>query len=159
MKVPSIWNPSSYSARSPVLLVGSCARIAIYDPVTRVGGLLHAMLPDLAIDLEKAARKPAVFLDTGIPVLFRAADELRAEKLRVHICVVGGAQIMDSSGLFNLGKRNSDAVTALFPRHGLRSVAEEFGGLVNRTMYLNLATGQLNLKVSGQTEEVALCNR
>jgi chemotaxis receptor (MCP) glutamine deamidase CheD len=38
-------------------------------------------------------------------------------------------------------------------------VAEEFGGLVNRTMYLNLATGQLNLKVSGQTEEVALCNR
>jgi chemotaxis receptor (MCP) glutamine deamidase CheD len=38
-------------------------------------------------------------------------------------------------------------------------VAEEVGGLVNRTMYLNLATGQLSLKISGQQEEVVLCKR
>lgn len=139
--------------------LGSCVGIAIYDPVARVGGLLHAMLPDSTIDLDKAARKPAMFVDTGIPALFRAAYELRAEKHRVHIYVVGGAQIMDNSGFFNIGKRNYEAVTAIFQRHGLRSVAEEVGGLVNRTMYLNLATGQLNLKVSGQTEEVVLCKR
>ncbi len=139
--------------------LGSCVGIAIYDPVSRVGGLLHAMLPDSTIDTEKAARKPAMFVDTGIPALFRAAYELRAEKHRVHIYVVGGAQIMDNSGFFNIGKRNYEAVTTIFSRHGLRSVAEEVGGLVNRTMYLNLATGQLSLKISGQQEEVVLCKR
>lgn len=139
--------------------LGSCVGIAIYDPVSRVGGLLHTMLPDSTIDAEKAARKPAMFVDTGIPALFRAAYELRAEKHRVHIYVVGGAQIMDNSGFFNIGKRNYEAVTAIFSRHGLRSVAEEVGGLVNRTMYLNLATGQLSLKISGQQEEVVLCKR
>jgi chemotaxis protein CheD len=138
--------------------LGSCVGIAIYDPVSRVGGLLHAMLPDSTIDAEKAARKP-MFVDTGIPALFRAAYELHAEKHRVHIYVVGGAQIMDNSGFFNIGKRNYEAVTAIFSRHGLRSVAEEVGGLVNRTMYLNLATGQLSLKISGQQEEVVLCKR
>jgi chemotaxis protein CheD len=147
-------NPNSVLA---TYSLGSCVGIAIYDPVSRVGGLLHAMLPDSTIDLEKAGRKPAMFVDTGIPALFRAAYELRAEKHRVHIYVVGGAQIMDSSGFFNIGKRNYDAVQGIFSRHGLRAVAEEVGGMVNRTMFLNLSTGILSLKISGQTEEVVLC--
>lgn len=136
--------------------LGSCLGVAIYDPVVRVGGLLHLMLPDSGIDPAKAAANPAMFVDTGVPTLFRAAYELRADKHRLQIYVAGGAQIMDNSGFFNIGRRNYEALTALLARHSLHIQAEQVGGLVNRTLYLNLATGGVSLKVSGQTKDIAL---
>lgn len=137
--------------------LGSCLGIVIYDPVAKVGGLLHAMLPDSTIDPTKAAKQPAMFIDTGIPSLFRAAYEMRAEKHRVHIYVVGGAQIMDSSNFFNIGRRNYEAVTGIFDKHGLKISGEEVGGMVNRTVYLDLSTGVVTLKISGKAEEITLC--
>lgn len=136
--------------------LGSCLAVAIYDPVIRAGGLLHIMLPDSSIDPQKAAKQPGMFVDTGVPALFRAAYQLGAEKMRVRIAVAGGAQIMDSSGFFNIGKRNYETLSALFRKHGLTVAAEQVGGLVNRTIHLNLATGEVRLKVSGQASEIPL---
>ena len=137
--------------------LGSCLGIAIYDPVVKAGGLLHIMLPDSTIDSVKAAKQPSMFVDTGVPALFRAAYQLRAEKHRMIICVAGGAQIMDSGGFFNIGSRNYDALGKLFAEHGLKIQAEQIGGMVNRTMHLNLATGEVRLKISGQAQETILC--
>ena len=137
--------------------LGSCLGISIYDPVVKAGGLLHLMLPDSNIDPIKAAKQPAMFVDTGVPALFRAAYQLRAEKHRMIISVAGGAQIMDSSGFFNIGARNYEALSRLFNEHSLRIQAEQVGGLVNRTMYLNLSTGEVRLKISGQPQEAILC--
>jgi chemotaxis protein CheD len=137
--------------------LGSCIGVSIYDPIARVGGLLHVMLPESKIDLDKAQRQPAMFMDTGIPALFRAAYELKAEKYQVQICVAGGAQVMDSSGFFSIGKRNYETLKAILNEHSLKIHAEQVGGMVSRSMYLNLATGDVKLKVSGQAEDIVLC--
>jgi chemotaxis protein CheD len=147
------------SATLTTYSLGSCLGISIYDPVAHVGGLLHIMLPDSSIDAAKAAAKPGMFVDTGVPALFRATYQLGADKHRVQIAVAGGAQIMDSSGYFNIGKRNFEMLTQLFAQHGLRIAAAEVGGYVNRTMHLRLATGEVRLKVSGQTSETVLICR
>lgn len=137
--------------------LGSCIGVSIYDPVAKVGGLLHVMLPESKIDLDKAQRQPAMFMDTGIPALFRAAYELKAEKYQVKICVAGGAQVMDSSGFFSIGKRNYETLKAILNEHGLTIHAEQVGGMVSRSMYLNLASGEVRLKVSGHAEDFVLC--
>jgi chemotaxis protein CheD len=98
-----------------------------------------------------------MFMDSGIPALFRAAYQLKAEKYRVQICVAGGAQVMDSSGFFSIGKRNYETLRNILREHGLKITAEQIGGMVSRSMYLNLATGEVKLKVSGQSEDVVLC--
>jgi chemotaxis protein CheD len=136
--------------------LGSCLGITIYDPVMRVGGLLHAMLPDSTINADKAAEQPAMFVDTGLSALFRAAYELKADKHRMQICVAGGAQFMDKSGFFNIGQRNHVCLTEMLRQNRLSIKAEEVGGLVSRTMHLNLATGTVHLKTSGQTDETIL---
>jgi len=136
--------------------LGSCLGISIYDPVTRVGGLVHIMLPDSSISPEKARAQPAMFLDTGLPKLFQSAYQMRLDKHRALICVAGGAQIMDDNNLFNIGQRNYAALAGLLHQHGLRIVAEDVRGMVNRTMYLKLATGEVRLKVSGQPMEMCL---
>ena len=137
--------------------LGSCLGITLYDPEVRVGGLLHIMLPDSRIDSGKATAQPAMFVDSGFPALLGAACKLGADKRRVQICVAGGAQIMDNSGHFNIGKRNYEAFTKMLNEHGLRCHAEQVGGMVNRTLYLNLATGDVRLKISGQPQEIFLC--
>lgn len=136
--------------------LGSCIGLTIYDPVVRAGGLVHVMLPDSGLDPAKAAGQPAMFMDTGVAALFRAAYGLRADKHRVQICVAGGAQVMDQSGYFSIGKRNYEALMKLLNTHRLSVCAEQVGGLVSRSLFLDLATGNVRLKVAGQPQEVWL---
>jgi chemotaxis protein CheD len=136
--------------------LGSCLGITIYDPVVRVGGLLHVMLPDSSINEEKAREQPGMFVDTGIPQLFKDSYKLGAVKNRVHICVAGGAQFLDKTGYFNIGQRNVEQLTALLDKHGLTVDAMEVGGLVSRTVQLNMDSGEVRLKSSGQTTETIL---
>jgi len=46
--------------------LGSCIAVAVYDPLVKVGGLLHYMLPDSTLDPQKAQNQPGMFADTGI---------------------------------------------------------------------------------------------
>ncbi len=132
--------------------LGSCIAVLLWDPKVKVAGLLHYMLPDSKIDPERAKKKPYMFGDTGIPNLFRAAYALGAVKERMQVYVVGGSQLMDSAGIFNIGVRNYDIVTRLFAKNGIKPVKEDIGGSVNRTISIELATGKILLKVSGKGE-------
>jgi chemotaxis protein CheD len=136
--------------------LGSCIGVTVFDPVVRVGGMLHVMLPDSAIDPGKGRAKPGMFMDTGLAALFRSAYELGAVKQRLRICAAGGAQIMDTTGFFNIGKRNYEILNEFLRQQGLRTAAEQVGGLVNRTMNLRLNTGQVTLRISGQPKETIL---
>lgn len=136
--------------------LGSCVGVTLYDPVTHVGGLLHAMLPTSTISPEKARTQPGMFLDTGVPSLLHSARQLRLEPSRAIVCVAGGSQIMDAQGYFNIGRRNLDALAGLLRQHALRTTAEEVGGTVNRTLYLRISTGEVRLKTSGQSQETTL---
>ena len=129
--------------------LGSCIGLAIYDPVVKVGGLLHYMLPDSGIDKAKAKSNPYMFGDTGIPTLFKAAYQYGAKKNRIRTIVVGGAQILDQAGLFNIGKRNHALLRKMFWKNNVMTHFEDVGGTVNRTLKLEVDTGQAWLKVSG----------
>ena len=59
---------------------------------------------------------------------------------------------MDTEGVFNIGKRNYMALTRMFLKNGIRIAKEDVGGTVNRTINLDVATGQTRLKVSGRGE-------
>ncbi|MBF0118120.1 MAG: chemotaxis protein CheD [Desulfobacterales bacterium] len=133
--------------------LGSCIGITIYDAYAKVGGMLHFMLPKSNLDEEKAQKNPAMFADTGIPALFRAAYKLGAKKQRMKIVIAGGAQILDEKGFFNIGKRNHIAVQEIFSKNNLTISYEDVGGNINRTLKLDIATGDTYIKTSGQGEK------
>lgn len=136
--------------------LGSCLGVAIYDPLARAGGLLHAMLPESAINPTKAAERPGMFVDTGLAALFRACYQLGADKRRLRICVAGGAQFMDKTNYFNIGQRNYQQFQDILRQHGLAVAAQQVGGLVSRTIQLIIRTGEVRLKTSGQAQGVIL---
>jgi chemotaxis protein CheD len=127
--------------------------VAIFDPVLKVGGLLHYMLPDSALDAEKARRRPFMFADTGIPLLFQSAYQLGAVRSRLEVAVLGGAQVMDTSETFNIGKRNHLALRKIFWKAGILVRAEDVGGTQSRTVRMELATGRIAVR-RGLTEEI-----
>jgi len=132
--------------------LGSCIGVVIWDPAVKVGGMLHYMLPDASIDKQKAVERPYMFASTGIPRLFKEAYKLGAVKGRMVIKVVGGSQIMDSAGMFNIGKRNYLVLREMFWKNQVMIAKEDIGGMVNRTVSLEVGTGLTILKVSGQGE-------
>ncbi len=132
--------------------LGSCVGVCIYDPVARVGGILHFMLPESKLSPEKAAQRPYMFADVGIPLLFHEAYRLGASKGRIVVKAAGGAQVLDPAGLFNIGKRNILALRKILWQNGVMLGATALGGTVNRTMSLDLGTGLVLLKTSGEGE-------
>jgi chemotaxis protein CheD len=133
--------------------LGSCIGIAIYDAAVKVGGLLHFMLPESSLDLNKAKKNPYMFADTGIPALFKAAYKLGAKKERMKVIVAGGSQVLDQQGFFNIGKRNDMAVRKIFHRNNVIIDYRDVGGNVNRTIRLAVKSGDVSLKVSGRGEK------
>ena len=132
--------------------LGSCIGLAVYDSVARVGGILHLMLPESNIDTAKAQKNPYMFADTGIPTLFKSAYKLGAKKQRMRTIVVGGAQVLDQKGFFNIGKRNQMAVKKMLWKNNVIIDHEDVGGNVNRTLKLAVKNGQTWLKTSGKGE-------
>ena len=86
--------------------LGSSLGVLIYDPVARVAGLLHSILPISKMDAQKAIRFPSVFVDTGVNLLFREAAKLGAEKKRLLVTAVGCSSLMDEKVFFQIGERN-----------------------------------------------------
>jgi len=132
--------------------LGSCIAVIIFDPVVRVGGMLHYMLPESSLDPEKARQNPWMFADTGIAMLFKQSYQLGAKKQNIIVKAVGGAQILDPNGVFNIGKRNYLAMRKIFWRNNVMVAAEHVGGSVNRTVRLEIDTGRVLLKVAGGSE-------
>ncbi len=133
--------------------LGSCVAVIIHDGVARVGGLLHFMLPESSLDGAKAERNPYLFADTGIPLLFRGAYEHGAQKRRLTVTVIGGAQMMDSAGQFHIGEKNCLAMRKILCKAGLVVGREVLGGTVSRTVRLEVSSGRLLLREDGGVEQ------
>jgi chemotaxis protein CheD len=126
--------------------LGSCVAVSIYDPVARVGGLLHFMLPEAPVDAARTRKNPYMFADSGIPMMFHEAYEKGAEKRRLRVRVAGGAQIMDEHSVFNIGQRNCVAMKKIFWKAGVIVHAEDTGGKTARTMHFEMASGRITLR-------------
>jgi chemotaxis protein CheD len=129
--------------------LGSCIAVVVYDPAAKVGGLLHFMLPDSTLDAGKAKDTPAMFADTGIPLLFKSCYKLGADKKRMVVKVAGGASILDESNFFRIGQKNIMAMRKIFWSNNVLIDAEDTGKNFNRTVRIDLGTGKVSIKRAG----------
>ena len=129
--------------------LGSCLGIMIYDPIVKVGGLLHAMLPESSNERTGMEFNPYKYIDTGIPLLFKETYKLGATKNRLKVVVAGGAQILDDSGYFNIGKRNIAMMRKIFWKNGVMIDKEHIEGNISRTVRLHISDGSIKLTLGG----------
>lgn len=126
--------------------LGSCIGLALYDAKAGVGGLLHYMLPDSAIDPARGKENPYVFADTGIPLLIQQVCAAGAGKRNLAAHAAGGASIIYANTGFDIGKRNYLALRKILWKAGVLLSGEAVGGAISRTVRLEIGSGQLWLQ-------------
>jgi chemotaxis protein CheD len=131
--------------------LGSCVGVTLWDPKTKVGGMLHFQLPTSTIDVDRAKQNPMMFADTGFTHLLNEMISRGASKKRLKVRIAGAAQMLNDAKLFDIGRRNHTAVRKILWQHGMFIDAEHVGGSVARTMYLALADGSVTQKMAGES--------
>ena len=124
--------------------------MTLYDPVAKVGGLLHFMLPSARLNEEKADEMPAMFADTGIPAFFKTAYDLGARKERLVVCAAGGAEVLGDDGHFKIGSRNRTMLRKIFWKNNILISGDDTGGSICRTMAIVIADGAVSSKHKGK---------
>jgi chemotaxis protein CheD len=134
--------------------LGSCLGITLYDPISHVGAMVHVMLPSSSIDPVKAATNPYMFVDTGVKGLFLESYKAGAQRNRLVVFAAGGACAngLEQDDYFQIGKRNVTVLRSLLWKNGIILKNCDFGGNLARTMSLDVATGQVLIRINGTTE-------
>lgn len=134
--------------------LGSCLGLVLYDPVARVGGLLHAMLPLSKINPQKAATHPYMFVDTGVPELFRAVYAIGGLKERIVVRVAGCASPLNAGEMFRIGEHNHVMLRKLLWKNSILIAAEDVGGTAGRTVRFDLDTGRVVIRSGAEDHEL-----
>lgn len=133
--------------------LGSCIGIAFYDPVLHLGALLHIMLPAQNSTSDTNVFK---YADSGIRETIRKLTAFGLVKRRAIVKIAGGAKMFEIRGnadFGNIGQRNSAAVKQVLYEEGMRLGAEDTGGTYARTMYINVANGEVAIRTFGRPEK------
>ena len=135
--------------------LGSCIGLTLYDPVSKIGGLVHYMLPDST--KLKNNTDIAKFGDTGIRELLKQVLASGANQRRLVAKIAGGACMFEMSGLSsvgNVGARNAEAAKEILKELKIPLVAEDTGLNYGRTVELKCETGEYVIKAVGKQIKV-----
>ena len=134
--------------------LGSCVGLTLYDPVSRVGGLLHVMLPDSRFRSPAREFNPYMFADTGFYALLRGVEQAGAKRQRLVAKLAGGANMLGGTAIFDIGGRNAEALLGYCRLERIPVAATSLGGTVGRSMELMLSDGTVRVRLLGVGEEV-----
>ena len=135
--------------------LGSCIGLTLYDPVKKVGGLVHYMLPDST--KVKDNTNIAKLGDTGMRELLKQILAIGANQRRLVSKIAGGACMFETSGLSsigNVGARNAEQAKLVLKQLGIPLVAEDTGLNYGRTVELDCNTGDFLIKSVGKSSKV-----
>lgn len=125
--------------------LGSCVGLTLVDPVTRVGGMAHVMLPSSEIAREGQLNR-AKYADTAIPLMIDSMIRLGAQLRRLQAKMAGGAQMFafaSSGDTMRIGPRNVESCKEMLLQYSIPLLAEDTGGNFGRTIELCTETGSL----------------
>ena len=132
--------------------LGSCIGIALYDPVSKVTGLAHIMLPDSTQIRNNS--NIAKFADTGIQELYDDMIKAGAMRSRIRAKIAGAAKMFELSGAsstINVGERNAIACRNKLKQLGIPLLSEDCGKNYGRTVELYSESGDFLIKAVGKT--------
>lgn len=135
--------------------LGSCVGIAIRDPLTKVGGLAHIMLPD-STAIRNAGMNIAKFADTGIEELVRQMEARGAVRSRMTAKLAGGATMFAFQGksdMVQVGVRNAEACVKKLKEMNIPILAQDTGGSYGRTVIFYPETGDYVIRAVGKPEQ------
>jgi chemotaxis protein CheD len=141
--------------RSPGVLktlLGSCIGIVLHDPLNKIGGLLHIMLPKRNSEDAKITK----YADTGLPyIVSQMVSNAGASRSALYAKIFGGAKMFETNGkMMNIGEANEFEVRRILKEAGIRITASKTGGTKGYNIIFDTETGKVTCRIFGEPEEV-----
>ena len=137
--------------------LGSCVGIAVRDPVNKIGGVAHIMLPDSKA-IRNGQQNIAKFADTGIEELVRQMEKLGAKRSRMVAKIAGGATMFvfqgNGSNIGQVGDRNVEAVKSKLKELKIPILAQDTGENYGRTVVFYPENGDFHIRAVGKSETI-----
>ena len=130
-------------------ILGSCVGVILHDPVKRISGLAHVMLP------YSSRRDSSVgkYADTAIPALLAlmTGNGSRASSLKAYL--IGGAKMfpMATGGIGSIGDQNVSAARKVLEEAAVPIVFEDTGGTRGRTVIFDNESGEVSVHTLNPT--------
>lgn len=134
--------------------LGSCVGIALYAPKAKVGALSHIMLPDSTAFKDKSNWPK--FADLALPKIIKELKEQTNED-QLLVKIAGGASMFsfsEASSVLQIGQRNVDSVKRILTDLNLTILSEDVGGKMGRSMFVNLETFEVKVRLVNREEIV-----
>ena len=128
--------------------------IGMYNFIEKFGGIAHISVPEHLIDSSEGFYS---YMEKSISSLLEKIDPKRARIHYGHICLVGGANRLDTikkSTHFNIGTRSIIAAREILNKHHLNILKEEVGGNLSRTFRVYIGSGKMTCRTIGFEEKL-----
>jgi chemotaxis protein CheD len=106
-------------------VLGSCVSACIHDPVTKVGGMNHFMLPEG--DSTSPASATMRYGSFAMEVLINELLKAGADRGRLEAKVFGGGAVLSAMQQMNIGERNGIFVLNYLKTEGIPVRAQDLG--------------------------------
>ena len=149
-----------YASKRNILIVtvlGSCVSACLRDPVARIGGMNHFMLPDRAGNNTTLLSEPARYGAHAMEMLINNLLSMGARRERLEAKVFGAGRVL--AGMSDVGARNAQFALEYLERERIPVHARDVGGESARKVYLFVETGRVLVKEINELRNDTVLNR
>lgn len=130
-----------------VTVLGSCVAACIRDPIAKIGGMNHFMLPSHKTGNWGDDSRSTRFGNFAMEKLINELIKAGCDRNRMEIKVFGGGNVTDTSNA--VGSDNAAFVMRYLADEGLRCAAQDLGGSLPRRIHYYPSTGRVVRKLLG----------
>lgn len=124
-------------------ILGSCISVCLWDPILRVGGMNHFLLPFW----NGEGLQTPKYGNVAIPMLIEKMIALGCRKENLMAKVFGGSNMLEtSSGLLNIGERNTLLADKMLADEKIGILSRDAGGNSGRKIMFVSNTGEVFVK-------------
>ena len=144
--IGGIWASQKPSVVRTVL--GSCISVCLRDPIAKVGGMNHFMLPETIGDDASSARYGV----NAMELLINRCMQEGADRRRLEAKVFGGGHVLKTrSHAAGVPQRNIAFALEFLDTEGIQIKSQDLGGYAARSIIFYTDTGKVLLKRLSET--------
>lgn len=150
--VVKLYSGGCYTTANPgeliVTILGSCVACCANDPIAKIGGMNHFLLPG-----DKSSDS-ARFGVNAMELLLNGLMKFGAKKERLQIKIFGGSNLLNSAS--KIGDKNVEFIKSFLSTEGLNIVAMDVGGTTPRRVHFEPDTGKVMVRKLQRAEDLSI---
>jgi chemotaxis protein CheD len=127
-------------------MLGSCVSTCLWDPVTRIGGMNHFMLPGESGSTRSPWGASARFGIYAMELVINDMVRLGADRRRLVAKVFGGARVLHGFDTLDVGAKNSEFVLDFLREERIELLAQDLLGVSPRKVHFFPETGKVQMR-------------